>query len=227
MKKIISASLIGQTHQQMYLNNQDAYKVINDNNFIVGVVCDGCGSCKDSEIGAKLTAEFVANYCYEKFRFKKFNGIELTNAITKYYEEIAKISLAPNKKTFINDVFFATIIGVIVSDKQTIVFWAGDGVVVVDDTIEVIEQDNAPDYLTHNLLSGKKYGFSERVITHKFDRILISTDGIEDIWENADANDVINTLFSDNFFEKEVLLSKFLSESNIYDDTTMILIKNT
>lgn len=225
-RQLASASIIGLSHRKLFYNNQDAYKIIQKEGFMIAVVCDGCGSSIHSEVGAKLTAEFVANYCFDVFRFKKFDDKELVDAIIQFYEDTAKLSLAKSKASFIKDTFFTTIIGSIISDKQSIVFSAGDGVIVVDDDIEIIEQNNAPMYLAHNMLNDEKYGFQKKIIPKgRFDRILISTDGIEDLWMNKEPKNIINQLFHDDNFNNEIQLSKFLANSKIYDDTTMVLIR--
>jgi len=225
-KQIASASIPGISHRNMFYNNQDAFKIIEAENFVVGIVCDGCGSCVNSEIGAKLTAEFTSNYCFEKFRYKKFNGVELANAVIRFYEECSKIILTKNKRVFFNDTFFVTIIGFIFSDKQNVIFSAGDGVIVVDNEIEIINQENAPDYLTHNLLSKKSYSFNERVLEKgNFSRVLIATDGIEDLWVETEPKDIIEKLFAEDNFKDDINLFRFLSQSEIYDDTTLVLFK--
>lgn len=224
--QIISASIEGISHRQLHYNNQDAYKVKQEADFIVGVVCDGCGSHTDSEIGAKLTAEFVTNFCLTHFQHEKFDGQKLANALTQFYVDCAKMVHAIYPNEFIRDTFFTTIIGFIISDGQNLVFSAGDGVILIDDKLLIINQQNMPNYLTHNLLNGKKYGFEVRAIENRnFQRLLISTDGISDLWEKETQEKVIDTLFSDNMFRSEIELSKFLAESTIYDDTTMILVR--
>lgn len=217
---------MGISHRKLFYNNQDAYKIIDKEGFVVGVVCDGCGSCMNSEIGSKLTAEFVANYCALNFIDKKFDGQALAKAVISFYEKCSTLVLTKDNNIFISDTFFTTIIGFIFSNKQNIVFSSGDGVIVHNNSIEIIDQKNAPNYLAHNLLSQKSYSFTETIIEDSdFSRLLISTDGIEDLWESEDPQIIVEKLFSDENFKNEVELSKFLASSKIYDDTTMILIK--
>ncbi len=191
IKKIISASIIGISHRKLFYNNQDAYKIIHKEDFVVGVVCDGCGSCMNSDIGAKLTAEFVANYCVLNFMDKKFDGQELAKAVIRFYEDCSNLILAKDNR-FISDTFFTTIIGFVFSIKQNIVFSSGDGVIVHNNSIEIIDHKNAPNYLVHNILSHKSYGFKEKIIEDvDFTRLLISTEGIEDLWENEEPQVIV------------------------------------
>ncbi len=57
-----SASIIGETHQKLFYNNQDAYAFYEDEKIIIGVVADGCGSSHSSEVGARLGVNFTMNY---------------------------------------------------------------------------------------------------------------------------------------------------------------------
>jgi serine/threonine protein phosphatase PrpC len=54
-------SIIGRNHVLAGKNNQDAYRIVSNEKFIIAVVCDGCGSGKHSEVGAKLGARLVIN----------------------------------------------------------------------------------------------------------------------------------------------------------------------
>jgi serine/threonine protein phosphatase PrpC len=56
-----SGSIIGRNHVFAGKNNQDAYRIVANEKFIIAVVCDGCGSGKHSEVGAKLGARLVIN----------------------------------------------------------------------------------------------------------------------------------------------------------------------
>lgn len=225
-RQLASASIVGLSHRKLFYNNQDAYKIINKDGFIVAVVCDGCGSSLHSEVGAKLTTGFVANYCFDTFRFKKFDNRELVDAIIHFYKNVAKASLAKDSKKFIKDTFFTTVIGCIISDKQNVIFSAGDGVIVVDNDIEVIHQNNAPKYLAHNIINDTNFVFQEKMIQgDTFERILIATDGIEDLWNYETPENIVHQLFHDDNFNNEIRLSKLLTQSKIYDDTTIVLIR--
>jgi hypothetical protein len=57
--EIASASVIGRDHIGPGKNNQDALWIVEDQNGIVGIVCDGCGSGSNSEVGAKIGARLV------------------------------------------------------------------------------------------------------------------------------------------------------------------------
>jgi len=63
---IASGSIIGNMHRKMNYNNQDALLLAEGEEYCVGIVCDGCGSRPHSEVGAKLTAQFLDGYIADK-----------------------------------------------------------------------------------------------------------------------------------------------------------------
>lgn len=60
-----SASVIGNSHILENIPCQDFCKIENNKEFSIAVVCDGAGSCSNSQIGSKQVAEFSINY-FEK-----------------------------------------------------------------------------------------------------------------------------------------------------------------
>ena len=59
---INSASIIGRDHELTKKNKQDFVCSFVSDNFVIGVVCDGCGESQYSEVGASLIGTFVLNY---------------------------------------------------------------------------------------------------------------------------------------------------------------------
>ncbi len=209
----------------MLYNNQDAYRVHHEEGFIVAVVCDGCGSSVASETGSKLTAEFVVNYCVQNFR-SSFSGEVLLDAILGFYKQCALQVLSTDPARFIEDHFYTTIVGCIISDTGTVLFSAGDGVIVVDEEIELIDQQNIPQYLAYHLTQQKQVEFKVRVLPgNKITRLLIATDGLEDLWNEGEEEKAIKALFSKEHFRSDVALEKYLcKQENLSDDTTVVMI---
>src|SRR3954467_11645393 len=57
---ITYARVMGRDHLSRQMNRQDALRYIETDKYVVGVVSDGCGSGHFSEVGANLTADYVA-----------------------------------------------------------------------------------------------------------------------------------------------------------------------
>lgn len=235
--RVADASIIGTSHRRMKYKNQDASSVKETENLIVGIVCDGCGSSAHSEVGAQLGARFIANKCIELFSKDSFDAKQLCREIVHYLHQFTSISCVGSIDEFVDDYLLFTIIGFVVKPITTHLFWAGDGVTIVNDQVKIIDQANRPKYLAYNLLGDKTDIEHHKFNTKMIDRLLIGSDGVENIISNQGktfGNNVavssINELFEhEQFFSHPAALSKFLSdleatESILFDDTTMILL---
>ena len=58
--EIATGQVIGRMHRQTGKNNQDAMYWQADEQVLIGIVCDGCGSRPHSETGAKIGARIIA-----------------------------------------------------------------------------------------------------------------------------------------------------------------------
>ena len=88
----------------------------------------------------------------------------------------------------------ATILGFVMDDQKLIVFGAGDGMVIVNDEINAIDQNNRPIYIAYHLLDREmlEKGVADSLpdcfnwsiySTQETQRFAICTDGIEDMWK--------------------------------------------
>lgn len=76
MKKfsIASASVIGSEHARFNLNNQDSLLVTESEDYLMGIVSDGCGSSHYSEVGSNLMVRLSS-----KLIPQSLNGIAEAN----------------------------------------------------------------------------------------------------------------------------------------------------
>jgi hypothetical protein len=232
------ASIIGTTHRRMKYNNQDASYFICDDNIIVGIVCDGCGSAAHSEVGAQLGARFIAAKCIELFRDSPFDVERLAKQIETYLKGLASICSVGKTREFILDYLLFTLIGFVVKQDLTHIFWAGDGVVMVNDELTIIDRNNRPEYFAKTLL-GEEIEIEHHIYdTHTINHLMIGTDGVEAIITNQGVSignkvsvlEISDLFLKEHFFSKPAALPKYLSdleatESILLDDTTVILLK--
>lgn len=99
--KLTDASIIGTTHRGMKYNNQDASYFMYNDNLIVGIVCDGCGSSAHSEVGAQLGVRFIAAKCIELFRDSSFDVERLSKQLETYLRKLTGISSTYNTQDFV------------------------------------------------------------------------------------------------------------------------------
>ncbi len=196
---IAAGSVIGREHRRLGRNNQDAYAIQVKPNWTIAVVCDGCGSCLHSEVGAQLGAKWVIASLDRRFQqgqlqlqFPDFwSGLQ--QDLLSQIQQVAT-GLGADLETVIWDYFLFTIVGAIVTSEITVVFSLGDGVAMLND--EVLLQgtiaDNRPPYLAYGLfpnelsLTDVKFEVYLRS-TAMLNTLLIGTDGVQDLGRKSDS----------------------------------------
>lgn len=185
-------SIIGRNHVLASKNNQDAYRIALDEQFIAAVVCDGCGSGKHSEVGAKLGARIVLDAIANLFNqdsditAPEFWQVLKTNLLQKLkqFVEITN-SEAASAMEFVNDYLLFTIIGALITPSETVTFALGDGAIAINGKLTQIPAypDNAPPYLAYGLYQPEAINFEilDHLPTSALDSLLIATDGIDDL----------------------------------------------
>ena len=160
-------SIIGTEHRRIGINNQDfvAMNLFSANGvpFISGVVCDGCtvaSAPRESrnEVGAAL----LGNYVLAELELLVRGAVPLSEVPTSlYHRSISYLStIARSSVTgdawkswkFIERHLLTTVIGFVASPDTLVVFRAGDGVIVVNDEVEVVDEQGAPRYLAYHLV---------------------------------------------------------------------------
>lgn len=193
---VTGGTVTGYAHRQAGRNNQDGFFMAEDAENFSAVVCDGCSSARDSEVGAKLIARFAAG---EILRLMKrgcaVSGSEilkeLQNSIVDYLKNLTGYFPDPLSA---DDMFLATIVGVVMNEFSTTVFSLGDGVISLNGNVEIIDENNAPNYLAYLTHPGnykideEKIAFVVRqeIATDEAQTIIIATDGAKELAQKAD-----------------------------------------
>lgn len=183
-----SGSMIGRHHVLAGKNNQDAFRVVRQERYIIAVVCDGCGSGKHSEVGAKLGARIVIDAIADLLNHdlaisdREFWKAVQTNLLQKLKDFVA---ISNGDMEFVNDYLLFTIVGVLITPNETVTFSMGDGAIAVNGKLNQIPAypDNAPPYLAYGLYRPDAVSFEirDRLPTSEVESILIATDGIDDL----------------------------------------------
>ena len=183
-----SGSMIGRNHVLAGKNNQDAFRVVRQEQYIIAVVCDGCGSGKHSEVGAKLGTRMVIDAIADLLNYdlaisdREFWKAVQTNLLQKLKDFVA---ISNGDMEFVNDYLLFTIVGVLITSSETVTFSMGDGAIAVNGKLNQIPAypDNAPPYLAYGLYRPDAVSFEirNRLPTSEVHSILIATDGIDDL----------------------------------------------
>jgi serine/threonine protein phosphatase PrpC len=230
---IADANMIGKSHQRLMYNNQDAFDWKEKEGILVGVVCDGCGSHSHSEVGAKLGAKFITTYLINNYSTPGFSIAKLQAAlevfITKTARELSSDTTDAWRKV-IEDYFLFTIVGFIIDENGTTFFYQGDGSILYNNEWIDLSTNNRPEYLAYNLLrESENLSFKSFHKSSPITNLLIATDGVQDILENAPAKDKFEAaLKAGKVFENAIAFNQLLASDFvelIYDDTTLIFLQ--
>lgn len=167
---------------------------------MIAVVCDGCGSCVHSEVGAQLAAKWVITCLDRQCQRSRPNlqapdcWLELQRELLSQMRQVAT-GLGSDLKTVIWDYFLFTIVGAIITSETTVIFSLGDGVAMVNE--EVLLQgtiaDNQPPYLAYGLFPNyfemTEIQFTVHVrSTAMVNTLMIGTDGVQDLGKTLNSS---------------------------------------
>lgn len=186
-------SIIGRNHVLASKNNQDALRIVLWDNFMTAVVCDGCGSGKHSEVGAKLgtlmVTDAIADLLHQGLAISEpdFWNVLKINLLQKVkaFVEISTNEAQESVMQFVNNYLLFTIVGLVITPSETVAFSMGDGAIAINGKLTQIPAypDNAPPYLAYGLYRPEAVSFEirDRIPTSELESILIATDGIDDL----------------------------------------------
>jgi hypothetical protein len=196
--QVASGSITGRNHALIGKNNQDAYYSSSDETATIALVSDGCSGGEHSEVGAKLGVRIVAEAIISHLREHKeeinsdfWQKVRQQTLIQ--LETITKIIIGKNEfLPTISDYFMFTIVGTIITTKETTIFSIGDGVVAINGQIKLITSriaSHAPPYLGYSLCGHSEWSqiqIHHQCPTEQIQSILIGTDGVNDLIEAED-----------------------------------------
>ena len=200
--KISGGSVIGNAHQKALRNNQDAFCIRESNNWIVGVVSDGCSGNIRSEINAYKTVNYLSvkalsilenrnQFNFEKNYEKFLNELYSTYLSWLYFQIEAQfydIKIDPNVMNFIKNEFimesgFSTILFFALNKNSgdIMYFSRGDGGICKNEELSFIQQNNVPAYPIYNIIdpSASKEILIGYIHDADWQRFAIMSDGAE------------------------------------------------
>lgn len=244
---IQGGSVIGSYHHKGFKNNQDALTIETTEKAIIGLVADGCGSGKHSEVGAKLGVRFMANYLRQMIEIcpdeLPVDWEYLLNlAARQFLLSLNQFNqcLGMVEKEDAYSYWLFTLVGFILTEEQTIIFSFGDGVVSLNGEVTEIDQNNEPEYLTYG---SPKVEIQQDVPTSEVNSLLIATDGFSELFErgeeglsllgkNMKVQDLLDFETGPKYLKNKALVQKrlnVLGNNNklLHDDTTVILVRKS
>ena len=192
--EIAGGSVSGRSHLLAGKGNQDAYHWSVEERSLVAVVCDGCGSGAQSEVGAAIGARLVVA---EATRAIALGGAVDSAALWEQVRAnvLARLSdlvaaMGGKRSRLVAEMFLFTVVGLAAAADRAVIFAAGDGLFAVGDDVERLGpfSRNEPPYLGYGLLEADPLGpSSPRILVHRalstseLDTVLLGTDGAADL----------------------------------------------
>ena len=192
---IAGGSVRGQHHEKGGSNNQDAFAWRYTDGTVIAVVCDGCGSSKNSEVGAKLGARLTVEALRIWLPVMHDTPAEVALEqvrlhLLSQFGELVKTMGDNPLKTILN-YFLFTIVGTVITPQRVVVFTHGDGVLAInDDYTNITYADNAPPYLAYDLVRDALDPAIHEHLTFRVHweghpdevrHLLIGSDGVDDL----------------------------------------------
>lgn len=203
-------------------NNQDALSIAVDENYIAGVVCDGCASAYNANYNSSSMNEFAAHAMSMiitnaiRENINKTSDVEtLLLKIDKYLHTHLRavkrallcIRNSNGKKLYSLDeadyidgnLLAATLIGIIITPKSWVIFNYGDGVCGVNGEFSALENFSGEYYskkfLNTNFCKLRRCSFNifAQGKTSELKNVIIGTDGMLDFIDTPD-NELVRFL---------------------------------
>ena len=205
--EIAGGSVAGREHVLAGRNNQDAYCWLATEDALVALVCDGCGSSKHSEVGAKIGAALIANYAMD-YAAKAVKSNSQNRLFSEnFWEQIrhdvlAQLRILANAmggelSETVSKYLLFTVVGALITRFGVSFFSIGDGVFIANGRINSIGPfpDNEPPYIAYGLIEASltksypdalKFQVQHIPESQKIAPILIGTDGVADMISSAE-----------------------------------------
>jgi hypothetical protein len=191
--------ITGRNHIVYRLNCQDSILtktfVFEEKNYYIGAVSDGCGEGKRSEVGSHLAVTYLVNKTQELI-LKKVPEEEIPSILFKgliWALETVKENFlrqpSPPEETvdFIKNHLLFTVLGYYITPRTCTIYAMGDGVVLINDLIDIRNENNHPNYIAYNLVDGKYLQRDRKTLPDKFDVYKIPTPKLNKMAVGTDA----------------------------------------
>jgi hypothetical protein len=195
--ELAGGSVIGREHLRVGKNNQDAYGWQVAESGAIAVVCDGCGSGKHSEVGAKLGTRMIIETMHRVLKddLDWANDQVWQTMQQQWLTQLQDVAmmLGGDRTQAVQDYLLFTIAGVVITPRLTAVFALGDGVIAINDQVMRLGPfaNNAPPYLGYGLLDKQTLESSSLKVlqflpTAEVQSVLIGSDGVSDLIQGAE-----------------------------------------
>jgi|GEM_PF-2659691 len=235
----------GLEHFENSFGNQDAISMVIENDFIVGIVCDGCTSSNinsvndftSNQVGANILSKKTSSVIRSLISASGVKSIpenlfNIQNVLLSYLNNLIDDlgESIDEKELLINNFFTTTIIAFAVDKDDYCIFNLGDGI-AISNAIKKELKFSSGKYLTSYLENGRPSELGFNLIdtgkTETIDSLFISSDGFDNerLLTNKYFIDFLNKRyigkkggFIDGLPEfRKYFLTPYINEKEIFD----------
>lgn len=199
--QFVGGSIPGTDHtmpgQPKWVNNHDSFIIQPSDHCVVAIVCDGCGTGKHSEVGAKLGSILLARAIVSQAERILSSRPLADLGADVFWERITRMvvgqltgticAMGDSLTDIVREHFLFTVVGTLITDSAVLVFSLGDGMYAINGKMYDLGPfpNNEPPYLMYALTGSTREGsasnrlFVNHMITaENFQSVLIGTDGL-------------------------------------------------
>lgn len=254
-----SASRHGTMHRRLNLNNQDAVQAQTfavpaiGKYFHVGLVSDGCTGnpmFSHTEVGAHLLSLYAYKRIQElictgvpleeipktlfsictEFLWGLINQLSSPGMVWAYPGIIKGREKWDSVRRLKTDYLAATLLGFICDEDKLVTFTSGDGIVLVNDDVTIIDQNDQPEYPVISV-NAPSTGFATRVYDmSNIQRVAVMTDGMKDFVKDTESRNHLFMHMPEHPLGLQLLLNVAADQhpERVKDDATLVtLFRNT
>jgi hypothetical protein len=234
--QLAAATVPGRHHGLALRNNQDSFAWGERGGVLAAVVADGCGSAPRSEVGACLGAQLAVSTLLDAGLAG--GAVDLAQVRAALLLRLAP--LARELGTAAASHLLFTLVAVVVTPAEAVLFSCGDGLAAIDGDAFAIGPYEAPPYLGYALLPDApgevREGASELRLHRRFPAsglvsLALGTDGALGLLERRDGpGSLLDGLFADErcFTNPDGLRRRLVlhrREGMFADDATLVLLR--
>lgn len=188
---------IGSSHIRLGRNNQDGFKVSSGELYgkkaITGVTADGCSNKHQghNEIGGILVPIYLTGQIPLLLStgrpLSEIPKVLYTNTLG-YLNSIVSQTIPGNaldRLAFVTNHLLCTVFGVVVTEVETLIFWAGDGAYILNGDVKIVDQHDRAEYPGYHLLDPRDLRLTAELPT-EYNHLIIPTVEIQQLTIGTD-----------------------------------------
>lgn len=154
--EVLGGGVAGRSHRVSGRGSQDAWASVRCGEVLAAAVADGCSagahSAVGAGVGARVAAAAAARRAAAGVPWDELPTLVLAE-LAGLLAQLARAACVDDEDAagFVTDALLATLQVAVLRGEEACVFGVGDGVLLVDERLVILDQGDAPDYPAYSL----------------------------------------------------------------------------